>query len=229
MVFLSETTAQDVEQEVDLSSLPAACSSVNERREIENLANLFSIITAVDHLERAFVDGSIPNEEYEKQCTQLIAQFQVLRQALKDRYPDVKVFMEDQGMECSLAAERLLGTGLAATKLYQSSQTKDDAANDSLHVFETSQHFITLMDALKLSMRAVDEILPTLKELQSSLTRIPSLPPNLEGAEKVMQWLRTLNNMRASEDLDEDQARQLAMDLENAYTAFHKWLRERGR
>lgn len=39
--------------------------------------------------------------------------------------------------------------------------------------------------------------------------------------------LRKLNAMRASEELDEDQARQLSFELEQAYTSFMTFLNKK--
>lgn len=114
---------------------------------------------------------------------------------------------------------------------------------------ETVQSFITAMDALKLEQRAVDEIQPLVSELMSALTKVPGLPPGFEGSlcmfhlteyvyipdfngwllvpigtTKMQSWLQKLNQMRAVEELSEDDARQLTHDLDCSYSAFHRYL-----
>merc|ERR1719240_1369682 len=135
----------------------------------------------------------------------MLSQFQTLRNALKDKYPDMRMFFKEQNLDCPLATERLLGSGVAATKLYQHQST--DANKEGLACFKASEAFITCNDALKMGMRAVDEVLPLLRDLQSSLTGISSLPQMVEF-EKVTSWLTTLNGMRAADSLDEAQGRQ---------------------
>lgn len=196
-----------------------------ERREVDKDANLYSLIRTCEYLERAFVNGSLPGEFYEKKCADILTQFKTLQTALKSHHPDISQFMKQNNMDCPLAAERLLGTGIAATKLHQ--QGSIDANNESLYVFESSQHLTTVMDALKLNMRSVDELVPPFKEMLSSFSKISSLPPDLDGLDKLKEWCYTLNRMSASDELGEVQARQFAMDLENTYNAFHKWLREK--
>lgn len=49
---------------------------------------------------------------------------------------------------------------------------------------------------MKLNLKAVDELLPLVRDLQASIVGIPSLPP-LPGVERVAGWLVTLNGMRA--------------------------------
>lgn len=54
------------------------------------------------------------------------------------------------------------------------------------------QLFITLMDKLKLDIRAVDELHPDLRELHDTLLRMASLPPDFEAIAKVAHWYSRL-------------------------------------
>ena len=62
--------------------------------------------------------------------------------------------------------------------------------------FQASENFITLLDAVKLNLKAVDELLPLVRDLQASIVSIPNLPP-LAGVDRIAGWLVTLNGMRA--------------------------------
>ncbi len=87
-------------------------------------------------------------------------------------------------------------------------------------VAEATQHFITAMDTLKLGMHDVDQLQPPLSDLLACLHRVPQLPPDFEGKAKARDWLARLNGMRASDKLEERDARQLSFDLEQAYNNF---------
>ena len=50
------------------------------------------------------------------------------------------------------------------------------------------QLFITVMDKLRLEIRAMDEIQPDLKELMDAMSRLMLLPADFEGKEKVKTW-----------------------------------------
>merc|ERR1712062_285651 len=122
-------------------------------------AELFSILVTVQHLEVAFIKGVASNEEYERNCNQLIAQFKTLQTALKGSCPDVRAWARAQGLQCPLAEERLLGTGIAATSLLShAGSATSGSGQESLACFKASEAFITLVDALKLGMTAVDEL-----------------------------------------------------------------------
>jgi ESCRT-I complex subunit VPS28 len=43
---------------------------------------------------------------------------------------------------------------------------------------------------------------------------------DFENRGKIIQWLITLNQMKTSEELDDEQARDLAFDMEQAYNGF---------
>ena len=75
---------------------------------------------------------------------------------------------------------------------------KDDRGNTVI-VAETVQAFITAMDALRLGQRAVDEIQPLVKDVASSLVRVPNMPADFEGMQKMRLWLQKLHEMLAPE------------------------------
>ena len=83
------------------------------------------------------------------------------------------------------------------------------------------------MDALKLDMKAVDYIHPMLSELMQSLNNVSSLPADFEGKAKIRNWLITLNGMKASDEINEKEVRQLLFDLENANNAFYRSLSDK--
>lgn len=113
-------------------------------------------------------------------------------------------------------------TGVPATVLHSTKDTR----NDGLIVAETTQAFITAMDALRLNQRAVDEIHPLITDVMSSLTKNTSLPSDFEGLLKMKGWLQKLNQMRAMDEIQEDEVRQLLFDLDSSYAAFHKHLQK---
>jgi ESCRT-I complex subunit VPS28 len=51
----------------------------------------------------------------------------------------------------------------------------------------------------------------------------------IPGIVKMRLWLRKLNDMRAADEIGEDESRQLLYDLESSYSAFHKHLNDHNR
>ncbi|RHY01725.1 hypothetical protein B5M09_003873, partial [Aphanomyces astaci] len=156
----------------------------------------------------------------------LISQYKTAETALRNagHLVSIDAFLSHYRLDCPRAVERLVRLGVPATVVHNTTSTSVDAVN----VAQTVQHFITLSDALKMNIRAVDEVQPLLSESMGSLTKVKGLPPTFDGLMKLEQWLRVLNAMRASDELDEDQTRQLSFDLEQAYTGFMSFLNKSG-
>jgi ESCRT-I complex subunit VPS28 len=83
------------------------------------------------------------------------------------------------------------------------------------------------MDAVKLELRAVDELQPLLSDLMDSLTRLPETPNEFEPNRKVKKWLQKLNALRAVDEIDEEDSRQLYHDLDSAYAEFTRYLKRK--
>jgi len=190
-----------------------------EREEYDSFADLFAIIKTMEKLEKAYVRDAVKPDEYEKECLNLITKFKTLSGSLRSTVPDVEHFMRTYRMDCPAAVHRLLRAGVPAT-IEHGRPRVDDGSGGAVSVAETVQHFITTMDALKLDLRAVDQIFPYLSELVQSLHKVPQLPPDFEGKEKMKEWITRLNRLRASDELAEDQIRQLLFDLESTYQTF---------
>jgi hypothetical protein len=147
-----------------------------------------------------------------------MTQFNVIRSAIKDEYPDIERFIEEYSMDVPFAKVRLLGSQVAATRIYHGDSNKPEV----VHILESGQHFVTLVDCLKLDLVHVDDILPLLRDLSTSLAGVPSLSANFESKEIVQKWLTQLGQMRASDKLNGDDTRQMSLDLDTAYSAFHR-------
>jgi len=192
------------------------------------MADLFAIIKATEHLEIAYGRDSVTQKEYTTACLKLISQFKSTEAALvkNGTIRSSEEFMQEYNMECPRAVDRLLRTGVPATTLHQMQSAEESSKNEAVLVAETVQHFITAMDALKLDQRAVDELQPLLSDLMDALTRVPGIPGGFEPVSMLKRWLIVLNGMRAVDEIDEEQARQLSFELDTAYAGFHRFLKQ---
>jgi len=196
--------------------------SGRERQTYDNLGDLYSIITATESLERAYARNAVTREEYTSECNKLISQFRVAERVALGNSMSAETFMQVYQMECPRAADRLLVVGVPEQML--ASHPTDKTA---ITVAETAEHFITAMDAIKLETRAVDDLNPLLSDLMNALTRLPEIPNDFEPNRIVQQWLQKLNMMRAADEIDEGDSRQLYMELDSAYQEFKRYLADR--
>ena len=195
---------------------------------MDDLAELYAIIKTTDHLEGAYVADACTPDEYTTQCKKLIAQFKQQEKSLiaSKHIEDVVSFMRDYRVDCAKGINRLVHVGVPATFEHDVSG-EDEAAAE--HVALCTQHFITAMDAVKLESFAVDELHPLLADVMQSLSRMRALPADMQGKAKVREWVEALNQMRAADQITEEQARQLTFDLEKAYEEFHRALAAKAR
>jgi len=201
----------------------ALYSNSRERQAYDDKATLFAIITATEHLERAYARDAIDPQEYTTECNKLISQFRLAEKAALEKGMKTEDFMKLYDMDCPRATERLLNMGVPEP--IRKGNAGGTAAV-AVTVAETVQHFITTMDALKLEQRAVDELQPLLSDLMESLTRLPDTPNDFEPNRKVQKWLQKLNGMRAVDEINDEDSRQLYHDLDSAYAEFTRYLKK---
>lgn len=192
--------------------------SHKERRKLEDLADLYSVFKATEHLERAYIRDSITSDKYTTACQHLISQFKTTEKLLQQTSTDDFIQEYKLDSECPLAVERLIVAGVPATIMH-SSDVSHQQRLASILIAEATQEFITAMDVLRLDQRAVDEIQPVLSALLSSLNKVDKLTKGFNKV-KLKDWLVLLNSLRAENVLNDNQVRQLLLDLETSYSSF---------
>ena len=89
-------------------------------------------------------------------------------------------------------------------------------------ILEATQEFITFLDAVKLGLLSKDQLHPLLSDVIQSVNRVTD--KDFENRGKIVQWLIALNQMRATEELSDSQARELESDIQQAYQGFRRTL-----
>ena len=215
------TSDGSYDEEEEEEEIPLYHTS-REREAYDEKANLFAIILATEHLERAFARDAISDKDYTVQCKKLISQFRLAERVLPDGMT-AETFIQVYQMDCPRATERLLKMGVP-----EPIKGSSEDASHAVTVAETVQIFITTMDAVKLEQRAVDELQPLLADLMDVLTRLPETPNDFEPNRKVQKWLQKLNAMRAVDEISDNDSRQLYHDLDSAYSEFTRYLKRGG-
>ncbi|PHH89420.1 hypothetical protein CDD83_6115 [Cordyceps sp. RAO-2017] len=211
----------NLDEEVKLTETRA------ERDLQDSLAELFSIIVTLDELERAFLKDAIPEAEYTEICERSLRQYKALLadDAIAREFEGLEEFKAKWDLEAPRATERLR-VGMPSTTIMASSSAPSApaaAANpNGVLILEATQEFITFLDAVKLGMLSKDQLHPLLSDVIQSVNRVTD--QDFESRGKIVQWLITLNQMKATEELSEQQARELEMDIQQAYQGFRRTL-----
>jgi ESCRT-I complex subunit VPS28 len=191
--------------------------TAREREKYDNLADLYALINTLQCLEKAYIKDSVTAKEYTAACSKLLVQIKAaFKQAQDEDYKSIEEFVRKSRMNCPAALERI--------REDKPITIRDDKGNTSLCIANIVSLFITIMDKLRLEIKAMDEILPDLRELMDTMNRLSLLPADFEGKVKVNTWLQTLSVMQASDELTEAQVRQLLFDLDSALQAFNRTL-----
>lgn len=193
--------------------------SARDREKYDNMADLYAVINTLQSLEKAYIKDAVQPREYTAACSKLLVQYKAaFKQVQSSEFQTVEQFMKKYRLDCPAALERI--------KEDRPITIKDDKGNTSKCIADIVSLFITVMDKLRLEIRAMDEIQPDLRELMENMNRLSIIPADFEGKEKVKKWLDTFNGMSASEELDDSQVRQMLFDLDGAYNAFNRLLHD---
>ncbi|KAL8722690.1 MAG: hypothetical protein Q9225_000857 [Loekoesia sp. 1 TL-2023] len=215
------TATINLDEEVKLSTTAA------ERDLYDSLAEIYSIIVTLDGLEKAYIRDSILENEYTELCSRLLNQYKsILKDETVSReYVDLETFKSKWDIECPRATERLR-VNLPATIAEPSathagpsntaSQSRSSATGSQILL--ATENFITFLDALRLNMFSKDSLHPLLSEVIQSVNQVTTA--DFENRGKIISWLIRLNGMKATEELGEEEARQLMFDMEGAYAGF---------
>ncbi|KAH8648001.1 putative vacuolar protein sorting-associated protein 28 [Tricladium varicosporioides] len=210
----------NLDEEVKLSETRA------ERDLQDSLAEVFSIIITLDELEKAYLKDAIAESDYTEICDRLLKQYRAILtdEVVNREFVDLETFKTEWDMEVPRATERIR-IGLPST-VTAPSHNPTSLGNNSINgtlILEATQDFITFLDALKLGLLAKDQLHPLLSDVIQSVNKVTDR--DFEGRGKIVQWLIALNQMKATEEVSEDQARELELDMNSAYQGFKATLK----
>lgn len=188
-----------------------------EREKYDNMADLFALVSTLQNLEKAYIRDCVTPQEYTAACSKLLVQFKIAFKLIQgEEFPSVETFVKKYRLDCPAALERI--------REDRPITIRDDKGNTSKCIADIVSLFITIMDKLRLGIKAMDELHPELRDLVDTMNRLSMIPENFDGKSKVKSWLESLNSMQASDELSEDQVRQFLFDLESSYSSFNNLL-----
>ncbi|TNN61433.1 Vacuolar protein sorting-associated protein 28 [Liparis tanakae] len=148
--------------------------NAREREKYDNMAELFAVVKTLQALEKAYIKDCVtPNE--------LLVQYKAaFKQVQGSDVGSIDDFCRKYRLDCPLAMERI--------KEDRPITIKDDKGNLNRCIADIVSLFITVMDKLRLEIRAMDEIQPDLRELMETMNRMSNMPPDSEAKDKVSLW-----------------------------------------
>ncbi|KAI6241247.1 Vacuolar protein sorting-associated protein 28-like protein [Aphelenchoides fujianensis] len=185
-----------------------------ERERIDNLAELYAVLNSLECLEKVFSRDCILPKEYTAECSKLLVQYKVTLKLLRGM--NTEEFVQKYRINCPAALERI--------REDRPITVRDDRGNVLKCIAEIVELFITFMDQLKLNIRSVDQLFPTLNDLYSAVNSMSTLPEDSDIKIKVKNWYDRLNGRSATEEISDEESRQMFLELEMAYNSFQRFL-----
>lgn len=200
-------------EEVKLFRLPS------ERERYDNMADCYSLINTIQCLEKAYIKDAVTSKEYTAACSKLLTQYKAAFKQIDKEFGTPEQFLKKYRFECRAALDRI--------KEDRPITIKDDKGNTHACIAEIVGSFITILDALRMGMKSMDELLPDMKDLHETMGRLTILPPTFEGSNRVKAWIDKLSKMGASDVLDAGEIRQMTYDFDTSLSEFNKFLKDK--
>ena len=94
----------------------------------------------------------------------------------------------------------------------------------AVRVFDITQRMINASDLMELGHQDVDQLLPAIIDIQSSLYKYPNLDKNAPYVVKMDKWASTLQSKGASDAISDEEMKQLKLDIETSFQEFRAML-----
>ena len=196
----------------------------SDRDLYESLAEIYSIIVTLDALEKAYLKDAVTDADYGETCSRLLKQYKsnLANETVAQAFGDLESFKREWELDCARATERIR-VGLPATVEQPTNRpTPQAGAAAATAIVAASECFITVLDAIKIGMISKDQLHPLLADTIQAVNKVNE--KEFENREKIVHWLINLNQMRAAQELGQEQARELEFDMTRAYNGFKSTL-----
>ncbi|SYZ70370.1 vacuolar_protein_sorting-associated_protein-like_protein [Leishmania braziliensis MHOM/BR/75/M2904] len=193
--------------------------SPEDRQHIDYLADLFAVIIAIEQIEKANRRDLIDQDQYSSTVRRLLEKYKNTvahpQSARNPYFTTIDDFFEKYCTRCP-AAQTTIRDGPI------SSPNENNARFLARQSVECSDHFITLLDSLRLQQTSVDVLNPPLGDLLQVLRKLGLSKEDF--CVRLQNWQRRLDSMNAADMLDESSTRDFAYDLERGYACLKAFL-----
>jgi ESCRT-I complex subunit VPS28 len=136
-----------------------------EREKYDNMADLFALISTLQNLEKAYIRDCVTPKEYTASCSKLLVQYKIAFKLVQgEDFPTIESFVNKYRLDCHAALERI--------REDRPITIKDDKGNTSKCIADVVSLFITIMDKLRLGIKAMVIIIYTYFKIKSSLQNL---------------------------------------------------------
>jgi ESCRT-I complex subunit VPS28 len=91
-------------------------------------------------------------------------------------------------------------------------------------VFDITTKIISALDIVSMGIASVDQLTPYVRDILTALNNYPNLPATFSGTQTIRKQIDILAQKQATDDLSENELRQLKFDIENVMNQFNELL-----
>eukprot|EP00356_Strombidium_inclinatum_P015135 CAMPEP_0170479156 /NCGR_PEP_ID=MMETSP0208-20121228/488_1 /TAXON_ID=197538 /ORGANISM="Strombidium inclinatum, Strain S3" /LENGTH=165 /DNA_ID=CAMNT_0010751505 /DNA_START=87 /DNA_END=581 /DNA_ORIENTATION=+ len=163
----------------------------------------------IEYLEFAFMSGKVKGPAYSKECRNLLNQVKVQ----VDRISGFK------GLSDFMQKYDLTHCKSALTNIKRDSPSDTGTGQNTTLIVDITQKYVSSMDVIEV-LPQVDNVYPQIQDLLASLKTFSDISASSPIMTQVSKWVAELEKKGATECLDEEEIRQLKMDLTRSYEGF---------
>lgn len=198
---------------------------------VDNLAEIYSLIISIDHVERAYIRDTLGPSDYNEIMARFLSQYNKYVQdpITASAFTNLDTFVSRYRMEASTGVQRIrIGIPATSEAIDLPAPERSNSPSKKVGVSEKGQsrkavaqaagHFITFCDGIQLGYSTKNDLHPLLAELAASLNRVTK--ENFDGRHKIVEWLIKINKLNVDEKLSEEEAQECLGDVQKGYHSF---------
>jgi hypothetical protein len=192
--------------------------SIEEENQIEQPANIYSIVRTLDFIEWAYNSGKIQKDKYIENSNLILEQYNNIVLAHND-YPGIEEFSKRHSFpEFKLGINRIKQGNVQITN---TTNTLSIVMNLT-QKFNDTNNFLYLRQGAGTEM-LISEVLPVLNDLTNALTSSKNvINIDVEEIKRLFNWMDMFRSKKAADKIGFDDEKQLGLDLLLAYEKFSK-------
>lgn len=193
--------------------------SYEEEAQIEQPANIYSIIRTLEFTEWAFNFSHISQDVYVEQTNLLLEQYKRSSDAYQDKFVGIDDFCQRYGLtDCKYAIKRIKeGNARVVTD-----------KNILAKISNLTQKFNDISSMLTMNISnenqgVISDFYQYSSDFDSALYECRNLIPLDEPSiKKAIEWNSKIKNRNANDILTLDEEKQMSLDIQKAYDSFNR-------
>ena len=194
-----------------------------EESQIEQPANIYSIIRTLEFIEWAYNFSHIDKETYVDQTNTILEQYKVSVEAYKDKFNGIDDFCQKYGLtDCKYAINRVKQGNVIISNDFE--KNKYNIIMNLTQRFNDTSSFFFINSENPI---VVADLLDNLNDLNAAIysaKNIISIEDN--DIKKIINWYSVLKQRKAADILDPNEVKQIDSDVKIAYAYVNNSLKK---